>query len=186
MFGQRQISASSSTRHARQSVYLPAYWAGIHSALTRFLAVAAWLAILLRTDAAEAPGTDATRSRVLPTSEAAPIASLGETWLAKSLQTHLDYSSLDELVAEKSHASPTLIRRLNPGIDWNQLKSGTALVVPNAEPANPTAKAAFNFDQALKKLDGFIKKVQKEKSLSKAERDELTACAQYIIDVLEL
>ena len=37
---------------------------------------------------------------------------LSNTWLGKSQQTELDYETLLELVAEKSHAHPNLIRRL--------------------------------------------------------------------------
>src|SRR5437588_258962 len=51
--------------------------------------------------------------------------------------------SVLKLVAEKSQAHPHLIRKLNPGIDWDSLAVGTSVYVPNAEFPKPSAKAAF-------------------------------------------
>src|SRR5205823_1978515 len=48
-----------------------------------------------------------------------------------------------ELVAEKSQAHPHLIRKLNPGIDWDSVAVGTSVYVPNAEFPKPPAKTAF-------------------------------------------
>jgi lipoprotein-anchoring transpeptidase ErfK/SrfK len=67
---------------------------------------------------------------------------LGKTWLAKSEQPRLDYESILELVAEKSHANPKLVRWLNPGVDWTNLAAGTALKIVLAE-FPPSRKAAF-------------------------------------------
>ena len=50
------------------------------------------------------------------TNDLAHLQPLGKTWLAKSEQTALDYETELELVAEKSHSHPDLIRRLNPGV----------------------------------------------------------------------
>lgn len=73
-------------------------------------------------------------SRLLP---------LAATWLGKSEQPRLDYESLLELVAEKSHAHPNLIRRLNAGVDWSARPTGAEIVVPSVERDAPSAKAAF-------------------------------------------
>ncbi|MBI3416845.1 MAG: murein L,D-transpeptidase [Verrucomicrobia bacterium] len=69
-----------------------------------------------------------------------PIAS---TWLGKSLQDRLDYETILELVAEKGHAHPDLVRRLNPEINWTNVIAGTLVKIPNAEYPPPKAKAAF-------------------------------------------
>ena len=58
---------------------------------------------------------------------------LSTTWLGKSEQTALDYETALELVAERSHATPGLIQRLNPTVDWKQLHAGTVLTVPSVE-----------------------------------------------------
>jgi hypothetical protein len=54
------------------------------------------------------------------TNDLARLQPLGKTWLAKSQQTALDYETELELVAEKSHSHPELIRRLNPGRELDQ------------------------------------------------------------------
>lgn len=52
----------------------------------------------------------------------------------------LGYASVDEALAEKFHASPALLKRLNPGRDFS--RAGEELVVPNVLdiPAVPKAK----------------------------------------------
>ena len=58
---------------------------------------------------------------------------LGKTWLEKSQQTRLDYETVIEALAEKSQAHPNLIRKLNPGIDWERVTTGTSVYVPNVQ-----------------------------------------------------
>ena len=73
----------------------------------------------------------------------ARLQPLGKTWLAKSQQTALDYETELELVAEKSHSHPELIRRLNPGVNWTSVAPGTVLKIPAVEYPMPADKAAF-------------------------------------------
>ncbi len=61
----------------------------------------------------------------------ARLVHIPPTWLAKSRLESLDYESLLELVGETAHASPVLLRRLNPGLDWNAVKPGATLSVPD-------------------------------------------------------
>lgn len=68
---------------------------------------------------------------------------LSSTWLGKSLQTALEYETLLELVAEKGRASPNLIRRLNPDVDWNAVLPGTEVQIPDIADPEPAARAAF-------------------------------------------
>lgn len=68
---------------------------------------------------------------------------LQETWLGKSQQTALDYETVLELVAEKSHTHPNLICSLNPGMDWTNPPPGAIFQVPDIARADPPAKAAF-------------------------------------------
>src|SRR5437899_3291000 len=72
----------------------------------------------------------------------ARLRPLGKTWLEKAQQDRMDYETILELVAEKSQAHPHLIRKLNPGIDWEHVAPGTSVYVPNAEFPKP-GKAAF-------------------------------------------
>jgi len=67
----------------------------------------------------------------IATEDLARLQPLSETWLGKSEQSALDYETALELIAERAHASPALIRRLNPQVDWTQpLLPGTTLTVP--------------------------------------------------------
>jgi lipoprotein-anchoring transpeptidase ErfK/SrfK len=53
-----------------------------------------------------------------------------KTWLEKSQAPQLAYSSALEFVAERYHASPNLIRRLNPTVNWMAVLPGTRVMVP--------------------------------------------------------
>lgn len=73
----------------------------------------------------------------------ARLQPLGKTWLAKSQQSTLEYENVLQLVAEKAHASQTLVKKLNPEIDWNNVAAGTALKIPEVSYPEPEGKAAF-------------------------------------------
>lgn len=64
------------------------------------------------------------------------------TWLGKSQVPRLDYETILELVAERAAASPTAVRRLNPGIAWDAVRPGTVLTVPDARHSAPRGRAA--------------------------------------------
>ena len=80
---------------------------------------------------------------VVTADDLARLQPLGKTWLAKSQQTALDYETILELVAEKSHSHPDLIRQLNPGINWAGPVAGLVVKVPDVAYPEPAAKAAF-------------------------------------------
>jgi lipoprotein-anchoring transpeptidase ErfK/SrfK len=77
------------------------------------------------------------------TNDLVRLQPLGKTWLAKSQQTALDYETELELVAEKSHSHPELIRRLNLGVNWTNIAAGTVLKIPAVEYPMPADKATF-------------------------------------------
>jgi lipoprotein-anchoring transpeptidase ErfK/SrfK len=80
---------------------------------------------------------------VVTASDLARLQPLGKTWLAKSQQTALEYETELELVAEKSHSHPELIRRLNLGVNWTNIAVGTVLQVPDVDYPVASNKAAF-------------------------------------------
>jgi lipoprotein-anchoring transpeptidase ErfK/SrfK len=80
---------------------------------------------------------------VVTSNDMVRLQPLSKTWTGKSQQTALDYETILELVAEKSHSHPELIRRLNPGVNWTNVTVGTALQAPDVTMDNPPAKAAF-------------------------------------------
>ncbi len=65
------------------------------------------------------------------------------TWLGKSRQSALDYETILELVAERGCASPTLVRKLNPAVNWTNVSVGAVLTIPAVEVPAMKTKAAF-------------------------------------------
>jgi len=59
------------------------------------------------------------------------VERIPDDMMEKSTLEVLGYTSAAELIAERFHASPRLLARLNPGREW---KAGTVLQVPNVEP----------------------------------------------------
>jgi lipoprotein-anchoring transpeptidase ErfK/SrfK len=53
---------------------------------------------------------------------------------------HLGYTSVQEGLSEQVHASISLLRALNPGVNWR--RAGTDVVVPQVVAARPAAKVA--------------------------------------------
>ena len=86
----------------------------------------------------------------------ARLQPLSKTWLGKSQQTALDYENILELVAERGHSSPNLIRRLNPNINWTNVAVETQLQIPDVAYPAPSAKAAYVcISLAERKLQAF-------------------------------
>lgn len=108
---------------------------------------------------------------VVTSNDLTRLQPLSKTWLGKSQQANLNYETILELVAEKSHSHPDLVRRLNPNANWTNMLAGTSLQLPDVRPdsdpplestatgltAVPTAtKAAFaRISLAEKILEAF-------------------------------
>jgi lipoprotein-anchoring transpeptidase ErfK/SrfK len=71
---------------------------------------------------------------------AGPFVPIPADMMEKAKLTALGFVSPAEALGEKFHASPQLLRRLNPGKDLG--RAGEEIVVPNVEPAMPLPKAA--------------------------------------------
>ncbi len=80
---------------------------------------------------------------IVTTNDFARLQPIGKTWLEKSQQSALDYETILELVAEKSHSHPLLIQKLNPGVNWTNVSAGTILKIPDVTYPGPDDKAAF-------------------------------------------
>ncbi len=78
----------------------------------------------------------------LQAAELGALHTLSPTWLGKSQQDSLAFESVLEMVAERSHAHPNIIRALNPSIDWNAVVAGTAITVPAIPPVKLRSRAA--------------------------------------------
>jgi len=64
------------------------------------------------------------------------------TWLEKSQLTSLAYGTPLEMVAERFHSNPHLIRSLNPGVNWDAVLPGMTVTVPAAVPVVISGSAA--------------------------------------------
>lgn len=73
----------------------------------------------------------------------ARLQPVSQTWLGKSQQSALDYETVLEFIAEKGHAHPALIKRLNPGVEWANVTAGTTLKIPAVTYPPTRGKAAF-------------------------------------------
>lgn len=82
-------------------------------------------------------------SYVVTTNDLSHLQPLSKSWLGKSQQTELAYESELELVAEKSHSHPLLIKKLNPDVDWANVAAGTVLKIPDVAYPEYDDKAAF-------------------------------------------
>jgi lipoprotein-anchoring transpeptidase ErfK/SrfK len=80
---------------------------------------------------------------MVTSNDLAQLQPLGKTWLEKSEQTSMAYETELELVGEKAHSNPLLIKKLNPGIDWSNLLPGAMLQVPDVAYPDPQDKAAY-------------------------------------------
>jgi lipoprotein-anchoring transpeptidase ErfK/SrfK len=65
--------------------------------------------------------------------ELAGLHPVPKTWLEKSQLTAMAYASALELAAERFHSHPNLIRKLNPGFNWDAVLPGAKIVVPAVE-----------------------------------------------------
>lgn len=79
----------------------------------------------------------------LTAQDLARLQPVSPTWIGKSQQTALDYETALELVAEKGHAHPALIRQLNPAINWTRITGDTSVQLPDAAYPAPATSAAF-------------------------------------------
>jgi lipoprotein-anchoring transpeptidase ErfK/SrfK len=97
-----------------------------------------------------------TKTYVVTSNDLACLQPLSPTWLGKSKQTALDYETLLELVSEKSHANPNLVRRLNPTQVWSNVSVCAALELPNVSYPQPRSHALFvNIRLGEKVLEAF-------------------------------
>jgi lipoprotein-anchoring transpeptidase ErfK/SrfK len=80
---------------------------------------------------------------VITSNDLARLQPLSATWMGKSLQTALEFETPLELAAEGCCASPKLILRLNPSLDWTNISAGTVYTGPDATNRCAAAKASL-------------------------------------------
>jgi lipoprotein-anchoring transpeptidase ErfK/SrfK len=81
-------------------------------------------------------------THMLTESDFKDLQPVNPTWLRKSAQSVLAHETVLERLAERSHAHPNYLRRINPGVDWDNTVAGTAVIIPAVRRARPAAPAA--------------------------------------------
>ncbi|HKB57362.1 MAG TPA: L,D-transpeptidase [Lacunisphaera sp.] len=82
------------------------------------------------------------KSHTFHAEELAKLQPVADTWLGKSQQTELQYATALELAAERYHASPNFLRRLNPDFKWDDILPGAVITVPAVERVTVAGKIA--------------------------------------------
>lgn len=102
-------------------------------------AMAAFKAAYGNTELGEAYANPVVSYAITPEDAAGPfVEQVPEDMMEKSKLPTLNYASVLELLAERFHASPKLLQRLNPNATF---AAGESIVVPNVEPFHvPQAK----------------------------------------------
>lgn len=92
-------------------------------------------------------------TRVITAAELDALRPVPPTWLGKSQQPSLAYATALEMAAEQSHASPALLRRLNPEMDWAKIEPGTIIAIPDVGPGTRAATARIDEKAARLVID---------------------------------
>ncbi|HEY0968691.1 MAG TPA: L,D-transpeptidase [Opitutaceae bacterium] len=80
--------------------------------------------------------------RSLTADDLASLQPVSETWLGKSGQSALAYETALEAIAERYHAHPNLVKKMNPAVDWTKVTPETPITVPAIERLFRNIKAA--------------------------------------------
>jgi lipoprotein-anchoring transpeptidase ErfK/SrfK len=81
------------------------------------------------------PAEAVTTYRLTAQDVAGPFEDIPDDIYEKAEMDSLGYASLAEMLGERFHAAPDLLRRLNPGVNLNRLAADDPLRVPNVEGA---------------------------------------------------
>ena len=82
------------------------------------------------------------KQTTLSAEDLASLQPLSKTWLGKSQQTALAYETALELLAERTHAHPNLLKRLNPSLDWATVTPATRINIPVVDRTSPLGQPA--------------------------------------------
>ena len=66
----------------------------------------------------------------LKASELATIHPMPDTWLEKSQLASMAYTSAVEMIGERFHCNPALVKALNPTVHWDSILVGSNVIVP--------------------------------------------------------
>ena len=71
------------------------------------------------------------RIETVTAADLAALVKVPESPAGKSALARLGYESIKEMFAERGHLSQIALAKMNPGVDWANVKPGLKLVIPN-------------------------------------------------------
>ena len=79
----------------------------------------------------------------------AELTPFPSSWVERSEQERMGYSSIEEMLAEKFHVYRATLRRLNPEVLWPDPPAGIIVVVPSVQskPLPPLSKIEIRLEQ---------------------------------------
>ncbi len=82
-------------------------------------------------------------------SDHASLTPFPSSWLERSQQERMGYSTIEELLAEKFHVYRATLRRMNPTATWPNPPAGTAVLGPSikSRPLPPLSKIEIRLEQ---------------------------------------
>lgn len=126
------------------------------------------------------------RHRLTGPEIAGPFVELPEDMMEQAGLERLGYESLEEALGERFHASPALLRKLNPQFD--ELEAGDEVVVPAVATDPPPAAARIVVDRSdsvLRLLDAQGDVVAQFPASTGSERDPLPLGEWKVVTVVE-
>ena len=88
----------------------------------------------------------------------------------KAKLSWLGYESIKEMFAERGHLSQVALTRMNPGVDWEHVRPGLKLVIPDFPPIEDEFKAAERWRKRRpKRPDAALVRVSLSRCLITAE-----------------
>ena len=77
---------------------------------------------------------DPFRIETVTAADIAALVKIPESPAAKAGLARMGYESIKEMFAERGHLSQIALARMNPGVDWKNIKPGLKLVIPDFPP----------------------------------------------------
>jgi len=78
-----------------------------------------------------ASAPDPFRVETVTSNDLAALVKIPESPEEKAKLARLGYESILEMFAERGHLSQIALKRINPGVDWQNIQPGTKLVIPD-------------------------------------------------------
>ena len=85
---------------------------------------------------------DPFRIEVVTKEDIAALVKIPEDPAGKAALPRMGYESIKEMFAERGHISQIALARINPGVDWSNVRPGLKLVIPDFPPISEEFAAA--------------------------------------------